>query len=48
MQGSSESQNALIEWNDETHQFEPKPSYKEKVERKGKVKITIGNKEYIV
>ena len=36
------------EWNDETHQFEPKPSYKEKVERKGKVKITIGNKEYIV
>jgi hypothetical protein len=36
------------EWNDETHQFEPKPSYKDKVERKGKVKITIGNKEYIV
>lgn len=36
------------EWNEETGRFEPPKDYKPQVERKSKVKITIGNKEYLV
>ena len=36
------------EWNEETHRFEPPKEYKRKVQRKSKVRITIGGKEYIV
>lgn len=35
-------------WNEETGRFEPPKDYKPQVERKSKVKITIGNKEYLV
>lgn len=36
------------EWNEGTGRFEPPKDYKPQVERKSKVKITIGNKEYLV
>lgn len=36
------------EWNEDTKQFEPPKNYERKVERKGKVKVSIGEKEYIV
>lgn len=36
------------EWNPETNQFEPPKNYERKVERKGKVKINIGEREYTV
>lgn len=35
-------------WNSDTGRFEPPKNYDRKVERKGKVKITIGDKEYLV
>lgn len=36
------------EWDEETHQFVPPKNYQRQVERKGKVKITIGEREYTV
>lgn len=36
------------EWDEETHQFTPPKNYQRQVERKGKVKITIGEREYTV
>lgn len=35
-------------WNDETQSFEPVKHFDRKVERRSKVKITVGNKEFIV
>lgn len=35
-------------WDDEKGEFAPPKKYERKIERKGKVKITIGNKEYII
>lgn len=36
------------EWDEETHQFSPRKDYERQVERKGKVRITIGDREYTV
>lgn len=36
------------EWDEETHQFAPRKDYERQVERKGKVRITIGDREYTV
>lgn len=35
-------------WNDETQSFEPVKHFDRKVERRSKVKITVGNKEFVV
>lgn len=34
------------EWNDETQKFEPPKEFKRKVERKSKIKIQVGDKEF--
>lgn len=35
-------------WNEETHSFQPPKTYERKVERKGKVKIIVGDKHFEV
>ena len=35
-------------WNEESGEFTPPKNYQRKVERKGRAKITIGEKEYII